>query len=99
MFSSCGNEKNEIPSGIIPADKMIEVITEVELTQALIKLKYSHQDTINQKQLFTNVFEDFDTSEEQFNKSLTYYCKQPKLLMDMYVEVINNLSEKQAKIQ
>ena len=98
-YISCGGEEKEIPGNIIPEDKMIEVITEVELTQALIKLKFSQTDTIEKQQLFNQVYEQFDVSEEQFNLSLDYYCKKPKQLHDMYIEVISKLSERQAEEQ
>lgn len=100
FFLACGDAEEELPAGVIVEDNMIEVITEIELTQALVKLKFSNQDsTVNQQQLFNEVYRDFNVSEEQFNSSLAYYCKDPKLLEGMYVKVINNLSEKQAEIQ
>lgn len=97
--TSCGSNENTIPDGVIVEDKMVDVIVEIELTQALIKLKFSNQDTINQQQLFNDVYDDFEISEEQFNRSLAYYCKKPKVLMEMYAQVITNLSEKQAANQ
>ncbi|MDG1476238.1 MAG: DUF4296 domain-containing protein [Vicingaceae bacterium] len=95
---SCGG-KDEIPAEVIPKEKMIDVMTEIELTQALIKLKYSTQDTINEQQIFNEVYTDFDISEEKFNVSITYYCKDPKLLMNMYIKVMENLTKKQSEQQ
>jgi hypothetical protein len=99
VFISCGNNQKKVPEDIIVANEMVEVITEIELTQALIKLKFSNQDTVNQQQLFNEVYKDFNVSEEAFNNSLTYYSKKPKLLEEIYVKVINNISKKQAKNQ
>ena len=96
----CCNNKNELPGEIIPEDKMVEVIAEIEFTQALIKLKLSSQDSIiDQKKLFNEVYSTFNTSEKQFNKSLAYYAKQPKVLDGIYVKVITKLSKKQAENQ
>ena len=95
---SC-QERKRIPDGIIPEDKMVEVITEVELTQALLKLKIANQDTVNQKQLFEETYKDFGISEETFNNSLDFYCQDPKLLEEIYAKVINNISKKQAELQ
>jgi len=100
VLISCGEEGAAVPSGIIAEDKMIAVITEIELTQALIKLKFSNRDsTINQQELFNEVYTDFEITEEQFNNSLSFYCKEPKLLEGMYIKVINSLSEKQVENQ
>ena len=77
---------------------MVEIITEIELTQALLKVKIANQDTVNQKQLFDETFNQFDISEKEFNTSLIYYCKEPKLLEEIYVKVINNISKRQAEL-
>ena len=99
IFISCGGTQKEASSDIIAKDKMIEVITEIELAQALIKVKFANQDTVNQNQLFDEVYKDFNISEEEFNNSLIYYCKEPKLLEEIYVKVISNISERQAELQ
>ena len=99
VIISCGNGGKDISKEIIPEEDMVKIFTEIELTQALIKLKFSNQDTINQQELFNQVYKDFNISEDQFNKSLVYYCEKPKVLEEMYVKVINNLSVKQAEIQ
>jgi hypothetical protein len=96
---SCGIEGDKAPESIIPGDIMVKVITEIELTQALLKLKIANQDTVNQKQLFNETFKEFGVSEDEFNNSLKYYCQDPKLLEEIYVKVINNISKKQAKNQ
>jgi hypothetical protein len=99
VFVSCGNRGNKAPENIIQKDVMVEVITEIELTQALLKLKIANQDTINQNQLFEEVYDESDISEEEFNNSLVFYSKEPKLLEEMYIKVINNISKEQAELQ
>jgi uncharacterized protein DUF4296 len=97
VLLSCSTD-DELPKDIIPENEMVNVLTEIELTQALIKLKFSDKDTlVNQTQLFNEVYTEHNTSEEQFNKSLDYYSKQPKVLDSIYVRVVTKLSEKQAK--
>jgi hypothetical protein len=94
---SCNNEQ-EINQNVLSQDQMVEVITEIELTQAFVKLKSASRDTLfDQKQVFNNKLKELNISQEQFNNSLNYYCKQPKVLEGIYVKVINNLSEKQEK--
>ena len=92
---SCKDEVENLPEGIIARDKMVDVIAEVELTQALIRLKLSARDTVNQKSLYTQVYQKFEISETEFNNSLDYYCSNPKEMMDVYLEAIENLSERQ----
>jgi len=97
VLFSCANNSEETPEGVIPKDKMIEVLGEIELTQALIKLKLSTQDTVNQEQLFNEVYDEFSITQDQFNNSLTYYCEDPKSLMNMYGKVIEDLTKKQSE--
>ena len=97
---SCNNNNNVIPKDIIPKEKMVAVITDIELTEALIKLKFSNKDSsINQGKLFNEVYQNHNTSEEHFNESIEYYSKQPKVLDSIYVKVIAKLSQIQAENQ
>ncbi len=102
---SCG-DKEKLPKGILTEGEMVQVISEIELTQALIKLKFSIPDTstvdsmpINRQQFFNEVFDQFGISEEQFNKSLAHYCERPKVLEGLYTQVINELTIKQSDYQ
>ena len=95
---SCVRKEEQLPKDVISEDKMVDVITEIELTQALVKLKFSNRDsTINQQELFNQVYTDFNITEEKFNNSLSYYCQSPEVIENIYMGVINKLSEKQAQ--
>lgn len=96
LVLSCGTTK-EPSEGVIAEEEMIAVLTEIELTQALIKLKRSAKDTINEQLLYDEVYKEFNTSEEAFNKSIAYYSEAPKQLMKMYGKVIENLTRKQSE--
>jgi len=99
IASSC-NTKKELPAGVLDQAELINVIIEVELAQALIKLKFNTTDTIiNQKEIFDDVFIKMNIAESQFNTSLSYYSQQPKILLEIYEEVIVRLSKKQAENQ
>ena len=98
FFMSCGGDKNEVPDGVIAKDEMIELLVEIELTQALVKLN-SFEEAIDEQQLYDEVFTSFNTSQDDFNNSMEFYCKDPKLLMDMYSKVIEKLTQKQSEHQ
>lgn len=95
-LQACKTEEESTPDYLIERDVMVDLITEVELTQALIKVKFTTTDTINSLELYKEVFEQFEVSEEQFNKSLMFYCKDPKTAEKLYVEAIERLSEKES---
>jgi hypothetical protein len=98
-FFSCSNSDDLVPEGVLDKDDMIVVMAEIELTQALIKLKSSTIDTINERQLYNEVYIEYNISEEEFNNSLNHYCKDPALLKEMYGKVIENLTKKQSEQQ
>ena len=95
ILNSCKEEEKK-PVNVLSENDMIEVITEIELTQALVKLKFSNPDTlIDRQEIYNQTFHNFNITQQDFNKSLTYYCKQPTKLTEIYEKVINNLSEDQ----
>ena len=96
---ACANDVQTIPEGVMTRNKLINVVVDVEVAQALIRFKLSREDTLNQDQIFNEVYEKHQTSEEEFNRSLTYYCKDPKVVEGLYIDVITAISEKQAENQ
>ncbi len=96
---SCQENKEVVPEGVLIRDRMIDVMVDVEMTQALIRFKLSRKDTVNQAYLFDEMFSEYGISEKEFNNSLNYYSQNPKILLDLYVDVITAISEKQAKDQ
>ena len=100
IFYSCANSDNEIPNNIIPQEKLVDVITEMEITQALVKFKFTIKDSsINQSELFKEIYIEYNISKEQISNSIKYYTNQPKTMDSIYVKVIDRLSEMQAKDQ
>jgi len=99
VLFACNSDADIAPKGVMDKNTMIEVLVEMELTQALIKLKSSTKDTINERELYKEVYTTYNISEEEFNNSLTYYCKDPKSLMRMYGKVIETLTKKQSEQQ
>ncbi len=100
IFYSCINSDNEIPNNIIPQEKLVDVLTEMEITQALVKFKFTIKDSsINQSELFKEIYIEYNISKEQISNSIKYYTNQPKTMDSIYVKVIDRLSEMQAKDQ
>lgn len=96
-FLAC-TQQQERPKDVLDKEQMIDVIADIELAQALIKLRFANPDTVvNRQELYEQVYENYNITEDQFNASLTHYCRQPNVLEGIYVEVINRLSEEQVK--
>lgn len=99
VFIACKSDEKVLPIGLIGEDQMVHLITDIELTQAFIKLRMAEADSINQTILYENVFEKHSVTKEEFNESLKYYTNTPGQLETIYNKVIVKLSERQAENQ
>jgi len=100
LFShtACKEEKKTLPKDIISKERMVEVITELELVQALSKLKFTSKETVkNRELLFQEIFNEFNITEEQFNNSLKYYAQTPIELSKLYDQAIGKIYKIQAE--
>lgn len=100
---SC-KQKTQISLNILDEDKMVEIITQLEITQAYFKIKSSAEDSLffannYQEQVFDTIFKQHNLSYETFNNSLNYYTTKPKKIEEIYSKVIVSLSEQQATFQ
>ncbi len=99
FFLAC-SQKEQLPSDVLSKEDLVDVLVEIEKTQAVIKLKFNTTDSIiNQKEIFDETFKKMKITQQQFNSSLKYYCNTPKTLEGVYEKVIVKLSEKQAENQ
>lgn len=102
LFFSCKQENN-IPNEVIPEEKMVEVITQLEITQAYLKIKSAALDSnilnLNQHQteILNTVLTQHSITQEEFNTSINYYATHPKRMEKIYSKAIEKLSEKQAE--
>ena len=98
VFVSC-EHKNNLPKGVLDENQMVNIIVEVELKQAMYKLKFANKDSISYNQLITQTFKQQKTTKEQFNNSLAYYAEHPVLLKEFYDKALIVLTERQAENQ
>lgn len=82
---------------------MIDVLVDIHLTEATLKVANDSvsrlYDTIDLRKRFALVFKKHDIMPDDFNKSLDYYIEHIESLDKIYVEVINRLTEMEAKLQ
>lgn len=100
LVYSCRHENN-IPSTIIDENEMVKIITDLEITQAYLKIKSSTLDSSYAKfshknNQFSSIFKAHSINEHIFNSSIKYYSVHPKKMETIYTKVIIALSEKQA---
>lgn len=91
-LAACGSEKKEkIPAGILPKEKMIAVITDLHVAEAAINLNLLRPDSLY------DVYEKNKITKQQYDSSFKYYSLNPEKLVEIYNEVLNEISKKQAE--
>ena len=85
---------------VIPKKDMVSMLAKIHIVEASIKASdatrdYFKKDTID---LYGKTIESFGYTKRQFDSSLAYYSKDPKVLDDIYDKVINKLSVLDAKL-
>jgi hypothetical protein len=103
LGASCGSILNSKPSGTLSEKKMTDVLVDIHLTEATMKIGNDSlariNDTTQIRQRFAEVFIKNDIDPDDFNTSLDYYLKHIEALDKIYVEVINRLTELDATLQ
>jgi len=91
--------KPEEPEGLYNKEEMVNIIVQLEVNQAIYKLKFTTNDSLDFDKLTQHTFENLNATKENFNASLAYYASTPKILEEIYNQAIVNLAQKQAELQ
>lgn len=88
-----------MPDTLLSQDRFIEVYTEAILIEAAFKQKmYKTEDpTIWLAKQYSTLFLSKKITAETYDESFTWYSSKPELLLEIYGEVIENLSKLEAK--
>ncbi len=95
---SCSKKSVSIPADIIPVKQMEEVMADVHLAEAAKQVP-DYNDTARHtiSEYYAFILKSHHITKDQFEHSFTFYKSHPELMEEIYSEVINRLSEKQAK--
>jgi len=105
IFFSCKQNKDELttvkePVNLISTEKMIDLITEVHIAEALIIQRQTHGQNVPYYTAlyFKTILKKFNITRKEFYENMEYYSYDSKKLDDIYTEVITNLTKKQTEI-
>ena len=85
------------PDGILPEDKMINVMTAIHIVDgSLYNLNAPNTDSLYKYGYgrYVMLFKRYHTDSAQFKTSLRYYTKHPDQLEAMYNQIVKNLQDK-----
>ncbi|MDA3822465.1 MAG: DUF4296 domain-containing protein [Bacteroidales bacterium] len=101
MFQSCGNKKTIKGSEYIPREVLVQVISDMHIMDGITNdmIYYWKYNPIDSIVLFSSIYEKYDTSKDQYERTIGEYSKYPELLNEVYDEVLMNLNQKLDKIE
>ena len=96
LISGCVSENQ--PAGVLPEDKMVEVLIDIQLTEGVagaMPISYDSSQVLY-KLLEKEVFLKHEVSDSVFTQSLIYYLQYPTRIDAIYARVVDSLSLKQS---
>ena len=102
LSASCNSIISSQPIGTLSVKKMTDVLVDIQLTEATLKIADDSllriSDTTELRNRFAEVFKKNDVDPDDFNASLNYYLVHIEELDQIYVEVINRLTALEASL-
>lgn len=88
------DDEFKVPKVVLDQDKMIEVMTDVQIAESYIKLKFSLKgDTIRSTDsIYAAIYRKHQISAETYDTSFQFYTNHPEVLQEIYEKAINNLA-------
>ena len=96
LSASCSRILRSKPLGTLSEEQMIEVLVDIHLTEATLKIANDSlariNDTTGIRNRFAQVFRKHEVEPDNFNASLNYYLEHIEEIDKIYTEVINRLT-------
>ena len=104
LLSACYNinESNTpIPENFFNKEKMVDVLMDIQIIEGtLIYNRVNNKDGKELKEEYYNqVFLEYNITALDFKQNMDYYTSKPKLMEEVLDNVLENLNERQAKLE
>ncbi len=96
LTTSCDRKQQELPADLIPRDKMKDIIVDAWILENSIQFWYKDSDKLDSiaAGLYTDLFEKYDISKEQFINSSEFYLHNEANAEGFVKECIQRLDER-----
>lgn len=89
----------EEPEDLIPTDTMVGMLTDMHLIEGARTGNSIIGDTLLMGDYYRRVYEKYGVTDSAYAHSFNYYNRDPKLMSEMYDQVIDRLSKLEWKLQ
>ncbi|TAE72684.1 MAG: DUF4296 domain-containing protein [Bacteroidetes bacterium] len=100
FFISCSNSNKNIPVDIIRPEKMRAILIDIHLLEGKIaEANYINNDSaiFNYHKESNFIWKKHKIDSSYFRKSFKYYTENPKIMTQIYQEIVDSLSLKEVK--
>jgi hypothetical protein len=100
LLSACGKTLPNVPSDIIQKEKMIQILVDVHVADAVLENKNGTDRRVPEQTtaIYTQIYKNHGITRAEFLKSYHYYETQPELMDKLYEELLSELSRRQAQL-
>lgn len=101
LLASCSDTKTvSIPDSVLSENKMSEVMVDVHLLEATLNINTFSRDKVSKGAIepTTDILKKHSVTKQQYDESFTFYTRNPQLLSEVYLKVLNELSKMQAQV-
>lgn len=95
LLSGCGM----CPWGVLSRNEMVAVLLDVHVAEAAMKVVDTSAKRIEKQEYYNIIFEKHNTTKEQFDKSLDWYARHPKVLVEIYDDVKKEAERLQERVE
>lgn len=101
ILFACGEKEEKRPEHIWDEERMVEVLTAFQRTEAFVRLDYNTKadSSYVADSLFNETFNRLGTNRAEYDSNYSYYLNHPKALEKVYEKVIINLNEASGKLE
>jgi hypothetical protein len=103
LLFSCApvTEQQERPDSILPEEKMVNILSDMHLAEALVNATPHGGDTNTHRIIdyYGAIYTKYDVTKEVFQSSYDYYVYHPVLLDSVYSKIIIKLSDKETRLR
>lgn len=88
----------EVPLGIASRKEMAQILADVHLAEATVGQKYAYNDHSTKRAYFESVFAKHGITRDEFNESLEWYARHPRIFAEVYADAVDILEAKHADV-
>ena len=97
-LNSCGGGRSKSSVAILSEQKMVELLVDTHLADAMLYVDNSRSDEKRDKALFyyPSVLEKYGITKAQMDSSVAWYMRNPDAYARIYEQVIKDLEKRKA---